>query len=187
MTTDDQPLREALKRVASTLKAADIPFALSGGYAVWARGGPEPEHDVDFLVCEEDVPGVERVLEEAGLRIEQPPEDWLTKAYDGPHLVDLIFRPVQRPVTREQLERTDDISVDSVLMPVARATDIFVGKLLALDERSCDFSNLFAQVRALREQVDWHALHAEVGESPFARAFLGCCADLGLAPAVDRA
>lgn len=48
-------LREALKRVAVVLKEAGVPFALTGGYAVWARGGPESVHDVDFLVAADDV------------------------------------------------------------------------------------------------------------------------------------
>jgi len=43
-------LRTALKRVAVGLKETEVPFALAGGYAVWARGGPEPDHDVDFLL-----------------------------------------------------------------------------------------------------------------------------------------
>ena len=31
---------------------------LAGGYAAWVRGAPEPLHDVDFLVAEDDVPAV---------------------------------------------------------------------------------------------------------------------------------
>jgi hypothetical protein len=51
MTDEDrEALRRGLKRVAVALKDADLPFALAGGYAAWAHGGPEPEHDVDFLI-----------------------------------------------------------------------------------------------------------------------------------------
>jgi len=42
-------LREALKRVAVALKQTGRPFALMGGYAAWARGGPESGHDVDVI------------------------------------------------------------------------------------------------------------------------------------------
>src|SRR5690348_10089175 len=45
---EDQELIEALKRGASVLKAADIPFALAGGFAVYAHGGASSDHDVDF-------------------------------------------------------------------------------------------------------------------------------------------
>ena len=55
-------LREALKLVAVTLKEGEAPFALAGGYALWARGGPEPDHDVDFVIAEEDARRVYEVL-----------------------------------------------------------------------------------------------------------------------------
>ena len=74
-----QNLREALKRVAVALKESGIPFALMGGYAVWARGGPEPDHDVDFLVADADAAKAADVLPDKGFRVEHPPEDWLFK------------------------------------------------------------------------------------------------------------
>jgi hypothetical protein len=178
----DSALREAMKKVATALKAANLPFALSGGYASWARGGPEPVHDVDFVLLEDDVPHALKVLEGAGLRVADPPEDWLVKVYDGDALVDLIFRPSERPVTREQLEQADEMRVDSVRMPVQSATDLMVAKLLVLGEHYCDFARLFLHVRALREQIDWPALDRQVQHSPFARAFLALCDDLGILP-----
>ena len=42
-------MQETLKRSAAALRDAEIPFALAGGLAVWARGGPESDHDLDFL------------------------------------------------------------------------------------------------------------------------------------------
>lgn len=182
--TGDEALRGALKRVATTLKAADVPFALTGGYASWARGGPEPVHDADFVLVEEDIPRAVAALADAGLRVEHPPEDWLEKVYDGDCMVDLIFRPADRPVTRAQLARADELRVDSVLMPVLPATDLLASKLLALSEHFCDLGRLFPHARALREQVDWPALRDDVAQWPFARAFLTLCDDLGIPPDV---
>jgi len=178
---DDQPLRVAMKKVATALKGANVPFALSGGYASWARGGPEPSHDVDFVLLADDVPHALQVLDAAGLRVVEPPEDWLVKVYDGDALVDLIFRPAERPITREQLDAANEVRVDSVVMPVQSATDLLAAKLLVLNEHYCDFARLFPHVRALREQVDWPALHEVVGHSPFARSFLALCGELGIA------
>jgi len=175
-------MRDALKRVATTLKSANVPFALSGGYASWARGGPEPDHDVDFVILQEDVPHALQVLEHAGLRPQEPPEDWLVKVFDGEVLIDLIFRPAERQVTRDQLDRAQVMSVDSVLMPVQSATDLLLGKILVFSEHYCDFSRLFPHVRALREQVDWDELRREVKASPFARCFLALCEELDLVP-----
>jgi hypothetical protein len=185
--SDDGALRDAMKKVATTLKGANVPFALSGGYASWARGGPEPTHDVDFVILSDDVPHALRVLEGTGLRVVQPPEDWLVKVYDGDCLVDLIFRPGDRPVTREQLDQADEIRVDSVVMPVQSATDLLVAKLLVLTEHYCDLGRLFPHVRALREQIDWPVLRRAVDRSPFARAFLELCAELDLLPADEPA
>jgi len=178
---DDQPLRVAMKKVATALKGANVPFALSGGYASWARGGPEPSHDVDFVLLADDVPHALQVLDAAGLRVVEPPEDWLVKVYDGDALVDLIFRPAERPVTREQLDAANEVRVDSVVMPVQSATDLLAAKLLVLNEHYCDFARLFPHIRALREQIDWPALHEVVGHSPFARSFLALCGELGIA------
>jgi hypothetical protein len=173
-------MRTALKRVAGILKGASIPFALGGGYASWARGGPEPVHDVDFMLTEEDVPHALHVLEEAGLRVEHPPEDWLEKVYDGDVLIDLIFRPAERPVTREELARADELKVDSVYMPVLSATDLVLSKILVLTEHYCDYATLFPHVRSLREQIDWPYVEETVTDQPFARAFLGLCRELGI-------
>ena len=68
-------LREALKTVAVALKQTGLPFALMGGYAAWARGGPEPDHDVDFLVADEDSVEVAARLADQDLDVVQPPED----------------------------------------------------------------------------------------------------------------
>ncbi|HET6817062.1 MAG TPA: hypothetical protein VFH66_07550, partial [Mycobacteriales bacterium] len=119
MASDDpERMRAALKRVAVLLKQGEVPFALAGGYAAYARGGPESDHDVDFYLREEDVGAAEKVLTGAGLRVEQPPEDWLVKVYVDDAMVDLIFRPTAMPVTTEMIDRSEAMEVESVEMPV---------------------------------------------------------------------
>ena len=176
----DTDLRASLKRVATTLKDADVRFMLGGGYATWARGGPEPEHDVDFFVREQDADEVLAILEGAGFRPERPAEDWLVKVYDGDNLIDLIHHPVNRPVTDEMLDRADELSVDSVYMPVMSATDILVGKLLALGEQDCDMTSALDTSRSLREQIDWARVRQEAGETAYAAAFLVLVERLGI-------
>jgi len=171
-----------MKRVAVALKEADLPFALAGGYAAFARGGPESDHDVDFYLREEDVGPAKKALDKAGLRVEHPAEDWLVKVYSDDALVDLIFRPTAMPVTMEILDRADMIEVDSVEMPVLSATDLVTSKLLALDEHYCDFGQMFPVARALREQVDWRDVTQRTGDNAFARAFLQVARDLDVIP-----
>lgn len=179
-TEDPDRLREAMKRVAVTLKRADVPFALAGGYAAYARGGPESDHDVDFYLREEDVPKAERALGDAGLKVEHPPEDWLVKVFDGDAMVDLIFSPKAGKVDLELLDRATPTEVESVEMPVLAPTDLVVDKLLAMDERYCDFTGMFPVVRALREQIDWAMVQERVADNPFASTFLDLVRRLGI-------
>ncbi len=182
MSAEHDALLETLKRVAVALKRAHIPFALAGSYAVYARGGPHSEHDVDFLLQEQDVPRATEMLAELGMRIVHPPEDWLVKAYDSDRLVDLIFRANGRSVTREMLERAEEMDVGSVRMPVLDATDLMVGRLLAFSHHFCDFAAVLPMARAMREQVDWDEVRRQTADSPFAYAFLVLAERLGLVP-----
>jgi hypothetical protein len=178
---DANGLTHAMKRVAVTLKQADIPFALAGGYAAYARGGPQPDHDVDFYLREPDVARAEHVLAEAGFRVEHPPEDWLVKVFEGDAMVDLIFHPTGMPVTADVLDRATEVEVDAVCMPVLSATDLLTSKLKALNERYCDFTSLFPTVRALREQVDWAQVRERTADNDFAQCFLDLCGRLSIA------
>ncbi|MEA3217508.1 MAG: hypothetical protein QOJ19_3664, partial [Acidimicrobiia bacterium] len=47
--TQAEPLLVSLKVVAAALREAGVPFALAGGLAAWARGGPPTEKDIDLL------------------------------------------------------------------------------------------------------------------------------------------
>ena len=173
-------LREALKRVAVALKTADVPFALTGGYAVWARGGPEPDHDVDFLVAYDDVEQAEHALKADGLDVVHPPEDWLFKAYLDGAMVDVIHRHSGGPAQRSTVEDADVFEVLSVEMPVLSATEVVVQKMLALDEHYCDFGAMLPVVRALREQVDFAQVREETADSPYAAALVFLLERLGI-------
>jgi Uncharacterised nucleotidyltransferase len=168
----DEGLVTTLKRVASVLKQADIPFALGGSFAVYAHGGHSSDHDVDFLIREQDK---ERALEElqaVGFVAERPPEDWLVKVYDDGRLVDLIYRPVETPVTEATFEDTVIRPVDAIHMPVLSATQLMVHKLLSFSQHYCDFARGLPLARSLREQIDWDRVRKETAHSPYAEAFL---------------
>ncbi|MBG0567665.1 nucleotidyltransferase [Actinoplanes aureus] len=167
----DEGLAVTLKRVASTLKAADIPFALGGSFAVYARGGYSSDHDVDFLIREQDKDRALQELAAVGFETEQPPEDWLVKVFDEGRMVDLIYRPVESPVTDETLHDTDQISVEAIYMPVLSASQLMIHKLLSYSQHYCDFATGLPVARSLREQIDWDRVRRETTKSPYAEAF----------------
>lgn len=177
-----QDLREALKAVAVALKESGVPFALMGSYAMWAWGGPEPDHDVDLMVAEDDAAEAASVLAERGFQVVQPPEDWLFKVFVDSAMVDVIYRPGGVVADRAQVERAASTRVLSVEMPVLPATDLMVQKLTALSEHQCDLAALLPAARALREQVDWAHVSQETADNDFAVTLLFLLRRLGIAP-----
>jgi predicted nucleotidyltransferase len=167
-----EELVSTLKKAVAALRDAKVPYLLGGGLAIWARGGPERDHDLDFLVKAEDSARALQALVDAGMTPQRPPEGWLFKAYDDNGvLVDLIFRPSENPVTQEMLARGDELEVMAIKVNVVAAGDVLVSKLLALREHELDFDTLIEMTRAVREQVDWQDVRERTEHSPFARAF----------------
>jgi predicted nucleotidyltransferase len=178
---DFEAMRETLKRSASVLRDAGVPFLLAGGLAAWVRGGPESDHDLDYMLKPEDAEEAIDVLAAAGFRPERPPEAWLYKAWDeNGVMVDLIFEPVGLPITDETLERADEIEVEAVGMKVMALEDVLVTKLLALDEQALDYKSLLQMARPIREQVNWADVRARTADSPYAAAFFALVEGLGV-------
>ena len=171
-------IEASLKKAVAALRESEIPFLLAGSLAVWARGGPETRHDLDFVVKEEDVERAVAVLEEAGMRPEKPPEEWLWKAWDGEVLIDLIFRPRGLEVTDEVIARGEPLHVLGITIPVMSIEDVLATKLLALHEHELDFTGLIRIARAVREQIDWRYLRERTARSPYAAGFFAMCDEL---------
>ncbi len=177
----DMPeLLDALKRSAEVLRGAEIPFALCGGLAAFARGGTDSDHDVDLVIREQDVDATLEAFEAAGFRTARPPEDWLVKAYHGNVLIDLIFRPVNRPVTDDTLAATDALPIAAVVVPVLHGSELMIHALMRLSVHECDFSDALLLARTIREQIDFELVRDQTKGSPIARAFLFLAAELDL-------
>jgi hypothetical protein len=174
--------REVLKSVATSLKLESIPFALAGGYAVWSRGGPESDHDVDFIVTPANAEAARKTLVRDGHEPVVSREDWLDKIGLNGVVVDIIHRLPIGDVDDELLAGCDEREVASVHMPVMQATDLLVCRLLALGENACDLAPLLGWARSLREQIDWSAVRRRTADNPYAGAFLHLLVSLAVIP-----
>ena len=159
MTDSDVParndeLRDALKRAASALKAQGPEFALAGSYALWVHGGPEPVHDVDFVVAEEDADTAAKTLEEAGFRIDRPPEDWLFKACTGDVVVDVLHRLNGVPVDPATIRGAEELEVLAIAMPVLPPTHVVDREAVVAQRASLRF----------RGPAAWRARRPRAGE-----------------------
>src|SRR5919205_875603 len=131
----EDPFKEftaTLKKSVAAFREAQVPALLGGSLAIWARGGPETKHDLDFMVRPEDAERALQALVDVGMEPEKPPEAWLYKAWDGDILVVLA------------------ISVNLMALE-----DVFATKLMSFDEHSCDYQSALLMARSLREQIDW--------------------------------
>jgi hypothetical protein len=180
----DVELRAALREAASALKANGPAFALAGTYALWVHGAPEPVHDVDLVVAEQDVDDAAKTLEDAGFRVTRTPEDWLFKASIDPAgqaVVDVLHRLNREVVTPERISACEVLDVLAIPMPVMSPTDVVTQKLRSMHEHHCDFEKLLPPVRAVRERVDWDVVARDTEDNDFAAAFLYLLNRLGIA------
>jgi hypothetical protein len=177
---DFNDILPTLKRSAAALVAAGIPFVLAGSVASWARGGPESDHDLDYMLKPEDAERALATLAETGMRPERPPEPWLYKAWDGDVLVDLIFSPAGLEMTDEVIERSDEMEVFAMPMRVMRPEDILVTKLMAMTEHTMNFRSCLEIGRSLREQIDWDNVRRRTESSPYAKAYFTLVEELGI-------
>jgi hypothetical protein len=176
-------LIDAMKAAVGVLQDGGIPFALGGGLAAWARGGPKSEHDVDLLLRASDAEQALALLEGAGMRIERPPEGWLYKAWhENGTMIDLIFEPADGPISDDSISRAPVMDVMALRIRVTPLEDLLTTKLLVLNEQELNFSRVLELARALREQIDWAEVQARTEGSPFARAFFTLVEELGIVP-----
>lgn len=181
MPARNDDLRTALRRAASAMRAQGPDFALAGSYALWVHGGPEPAHDVDFVVAEPDADVAAKTLTEAGFEVERTPEDWLFKAsLGGDFVIDVLHRLNGVAVDAAAIESAPTREVLAVRMRVLAPTAVITQRLRALGEHHCDFATLLPGVRAVREQVDWDVVRADTADNDFAAAFLVLTDRLGI-------
>jgi hypothetical protein len=174
-------IEASLKKTVAALREAGVPFLVGGSLASWARGGPETHHDLDFIVKPEDADAALVALEEAGMRPEHPPEDWLYKAWDGDVLIDVIFGPRGLEVTDELIERGETVQTLGITLPLMSIEDMLATKLMALDQHDLDYSSVLEIARALREQIDWRTLRSRTRGSAYAAAFFTLVEELDIA------
>ena len=175
-----EAFEETLKKCVAAFREAEVPTLLGGSLAIWARGGPETRHDLDFMVKPDDAERALQTLVDLGMRPDRPPEGWLYKAWDGDVLVDIIFQPRGLTMTDEVFARGETREVMAISVNLMGLEDVFTTKLLAYDEHNCDYSAILLQARALREQIDWDHLRDRTEDWPFARAFFVLAEGLGI-------
>lgn len=182
--TPHQAIAGTLRKAAGVLMDREIPFMLGGSMGCWVRGGPRSQNDLDLMLAREDAEPALSALADAGMTPENPPEQWLLKAFDGDVMIDLIFESLGvGEISREMVAAAERLSVLAIDMPVMSLEDILSGKLLAVDEQRLDYGPLLEIARSVRERVNWSEVRARTARSPYARAFFALLLELEILPA----
>jgi predicted nucleotidyltransferase len=173
-------LLKAMTHVAAALRDADVPYLLAGSFAVWARGGPAHNTDLDFAVKADDVERAVNALEAAGLKAKPTPEEWLRKVCDGDVQIDLIHNPAGLEIDNDTLQRGDDIEVNGMTFRVMGVDDVMTTKLFAFKEHYLDYESTLEMARMMREQIDWDLLRERCADYPYALPFFTLVEELGV-------
>jgi hypothetical protein len=70
---------DTLKIAVATLRDRGVPFVLGGSLAVWARGGPEPQNDLDLMLKPADADAALEALADVGMRVGRPRKSGCTR------------------------------------------------------------------------------------------------------------
>jgi hypothetical protein len=175
-----EQLLAAMARAAAALRDAEVPYLLAGSFAVWARGGPAHETDLDFAVKPEDAGRAVDALVAAGMDEKPTPEEWLRKVSDREVQVDVIFNPAGLSVDDDVLERGDDIEVGGMTFRVMAIDDVMTTKLYAFKEHYLDYESTLEMARMVREQIDWDELRRRCEDYAYAKPFFTLAEELGV-------
>jgi predicted nucleotidyltransferase len=169
-----------MMHAAAALRDAGVPYLLAGSFAVWARGGPAHDTDLDFAIKPDDVERAVEALVASGMTSKPTPEEWLQKVCEGDVVIDLIFNPAGLHIDDSVLARGDDIEVTGMTFRVMGIDDVMTTKLFAFKEHYLDYESTLEMARVLREQIDWDELRARCADYPYAQPFFTLAEELGV-------
>jgi hypothetical protein len=157
----NEPLQTTLADAASFLRIEGIPYALIGGLATSIRGEPRLTADVDLVIDAE----IDRALALVGSLPQSPFRPLFEDVYDvitRAFLLPLRHRSTNIKVDiaiglsgfeRQTVARAEAIEIAGCMVPVARAEDLLIMKVLA--GRPQDAQDVQGLVIAQGDSLDW--------------------------------
>ncbi|MFW5873999.1 MAG: nucleotidyltransferase domain-containing protein [Verrucomicrobiota bacterium] len=147
-----------IDQVTSRLDAADIRYALIGGFAMALRGVQRATVDLDFILMLDDLNHADAIFREAGY----------TRAFRNENVSHYISKDTElgridilhafRGPTLSMLDRADRLPIDDRLsLPVVQMEDIIGLKIQS------------ARNDPSRSETDWQDIHAIIAAASEAR------------------
>lgn len=143
------------------LAESEIPFLLSGTYAVSAYTGiVRPTKDLDVFCKAGDYPKILAYFQERGYRTDVEDERWIAKVWENDHFFDVIFNMSNAtvPVTDDWFEGTDTVRVYGHEARITPPTELIWSKMFIQDRYRYDGADIAHVILKKHEAIDWRRL-----------------------------
>lgn len=144
-----------------TLKKSRIPFMLGGAFSLHEYAGIRRDtKDLDIFCKAGDSHGLLAALTESGYSTQVTDPNWLAKAFDGDHFVDLIFNSHNGlcPVDDIWLEHARDATVLGQKVKLVPPEEVIWTKIYVQARFRFDGADVNHMLRKMGAELDWTRL-----------------------------
>jgi hypothetical protein len=150
-----------------TLNSSGVPYLVGGAYALQRYAGlVRDTRDFDLFARPQDVPRVQRVLADAGCRIEPFAPFWLSKAYRGEGYVDIIHSSGNGLATVDDLWLAHAVDAEVLGVPVKLCPpeEVLWSKAFIMERERYDGADVLHLLHEQAGRLDWHRLLVRFGD-----------------------
>lgn len=150
-----------IEKILAEFEKAKVRYALMGGFALGALGIPRATVDIDFLVLNEDMERVSRIMTDMGYRCVYESENVSQYASSEKIFGEVDFLHAFREASIGMLERAEDIKIfgKELTIKVVKPEDLIGLKVQAManDETRCavDLADIEALMSYYATKLDW--------------------------------
>lgn len=147
------------------LKESEIPFLLSGTYALACFTGiTRPTKDLDVFCKPSDAPKILAFFKARGYEIQMEDERWIGKVWRGEHFFDVIFNisSASIPITDDWFSEVYEAEVYGTMVRVTPPTQFILSKLFLQTRYRYDAADVVHVILIKHDEIDWHWLLASV-------------------------
>ena len=155
------PAEEFYSEVIQLMAQSEIPFLLSGTYALACYTGiSRPTKDVDVFATAGDTLKMLNYFKERDFDIGMVDERWLARITRGELFVDIIFNmpTASVHVTDEWFERAPRACIFDATVPLVPPTELVWSKIFVQDRYRYDGADVAHMILKRHDQIDWRRL-----------------------------
>ena len=156
------PCREEFyTKVIGELAETDIPFLLSGTYALaFYTGIVRPTKDVDLFATAGDCLKILAFFKERGVGVEMVDDRWLARITSGEIFVDVIFNmpTASTHVTEDWFNKSPRATLFGSEIQLVPPTELVWSKMFVQDRYRYDGADVAHMILKRHEEIDWRRL-----------------------------